>query len=98
VSREQVQAFGRSVERHRTRQGLTREELAKRGSPGALSGGYIKLVENMDPPTKLPGNLFMSNPSLNNAFEIARALGVPLSVLVEGIGPDGADAPPMAAE
>jgi transcriptional regulator with XRE-family HTH domain len=84
MSRANVQAFGRAVERHRTRQGLTREEVAKRSGDrgsGALTGGYIKFVEN----TGRPVSLHMNTSSLYSAFQTAKGLGITPSELVEGI-------------
>jgi transcriptional regulator with XRE-family HTH domain len=88
MSREQVHAFGRRVRDHRLKQGLSYYDVANRGGSrgsGALSASYVKLVENMDRQDGIPNSLHMSTPSLDSAFQLAKALGLTLSKLVEGI-------------
>jgi transcriptional regulator with XRE-family HTH domain len=68
ADREISLAFGAVVQRHRKAKGLSQEALAERAD---IHHTHVGLIERGE-----------RNASLNVAYRVARALGMPLSVLI----------------
>ena len=68
ADREISLAFGAVVQRHRKAKGLSQEALAERAD---IHHTHVGLIERGE-----------RNASLNVAHRVARALGMPLSVLI----------------
>ncbi len=62
--------IGRTVERLRTRQGISQRDLAKRAR---VTQAYVSLLERGE----------KSNPSIEVVKRLAKALGVPITELLE---------------
>jgi transcriptional regulator with XRE-family HTH domain len=64
-----VRKLGMKIQEHRTRRAMTQEQLAKKAG---LSRGYLARVETG-----------RHEPTLTTLRKLARALGVPVSALLE---------------